>query len=158
MCASVHACVRGHVFMCAAWMWVRDHCCFVLLHADTSVSKSRSIRKYAQTCNNATPGLFSCYLKHSPYHTSLLPTIILHLHPNSLPNCHPKTSFYVNTSQPLLPIFRPASYLCKPLRLESLDLPHYPYLIRTSTYPTSWDHISAIKNIWKHEYKQRYLT
>lgn len=78
----------GDIFFC---------CCFVLSHADASVSKSRSIRKRANVQRRNSPDLSR--LKHAALITSpSFPSSFCTFVPASLPKRHPKTSFYVNTS------------------------------------------------------------
>lgn len=119
-CVCVQACVCAWACVYVCCSDVSERSLLLLFYCTQTqvwakADQSENMRKHAtMQCIAQTPGLFSCYLKRNLYHMSLLPTIIPHLHPNSLPNCHHKTSFYVNTSQPLLPIFHPASYLCKP--------------------------------------------
>ncbi len=75
-----------------------------------------------------------------PYHISLLPIIILHLHPNSLPKRHPKTSFCVNTSHPQ---FHPNSDLCKH-KVEETLCTHTHTHLHTHTHTEIKENMSKI--------------
>lgn len=79
---SVWVCVR----VCVAWMWVGDLRCFVL-------SPSRKKRELQQInkkkgCVAQTPRV--SWNTRPRYHTTLLPIIIPHLHPDSLQQTPPQ--------------------------------------------------------------------